>query len=77
MNTSEFETRIKRVEGRLDKAEVVLGTVGRVVEAVERAQARGGHTKKGLRSAAAIFVGSAVVALALVLMAREHSPYSP
>jgi hypothetical protein len=77
MNTSEFETRIKRVEGRLDKAEVVLGTVGRVVEAVERAQERGGRTKKGLQSAPVILVGSAVVALALVIMARDRSPHSP
>jgi hypothetical protein len=69
MSSTEFDSRMNRVEGRLDKAESLLESAGRVLRTIERAH---DTAERGSRLPLLIFAASAMVAVTVVLVARRQ-----
>ena len=69
MSSSEFGTRMERVEGRLDKAESILDSVGRVLRTIERAH---DTAERRNRAPLVLFVASAIVVAAVVFVERRQ-----
>ena len=69
MSSSEFDVRMKLLEGRVDKAEGILDSVGRVLRSIERA-----HDTAGRRKSVplAFLAAIAVVAASVVFVARRQ-----
>jgi hypothetical protein len=71
MSSSEFEARMKLLEGRVDKAEGVLDSLSRVLRSIERAH---GMARRGRSVPLVLFAATAVVAASVVFMARRDNP---
>jgi hypothetical protein len=65
MSTAQFDDRVNELEGRLDKAEGLLGSAGQVLRTIERAHDRvdRGTDVPFLLIAAGTIVGATVVFL--------------
>lgn len=72
MPPSEFDTRINRLESRLDKVELLLDASGRVLKTIERAHE---HVGRGRRTPLVLVVGSALIAVTVVLVTRRHQAH--
>jgi hypothetical protein len=69
MSSTEFDTRMKRVESRLDKAESLLDSAGRALRTVERAH---DTAERGSRVLRVLFAASAIVAVTVVFALRRQ-----
>jgi hypothetical protein len=69
MSSSEFDVRMKQVEGRLDQAQGLLDSIGRVVSRIEQA-----HVTAERRHLAPIVLlaTSAILAMTVAFVARRH-----
>jgi hypothetical protein len=65
---SDFDTRMKRMEGRLDKAEGLLESAGRVLGTVESAHDK---THRGTRAPLVVVAASALAAVTGVFVVRR------
>jgi hypothetical protein len=68
MTTTEFDTRIEKLEARLDKAESVLDAGSRVLEAIEQAHERADRARQ---NPIVLMVGSVLVLASVALVARK------
>jgi hypothetical protein len=69
MATSEFDTRMKRVEGRLDDAQGRLDSINRVLGSIERAH---DTAERGSLVPLFLFAVSAIAAVTVAVVARRH-----
>jgi hypothetical protein len=68
MSSTEFDTRMKRMEGRLDQAEGLLESVGRVLGTIERAHDK---THRGSRAPLVVVAASALAAMTGMFVVRR------
>jgi hypothetical protein len=68
MSSTEFDTRMKKLEGRLDKAEGLLESAGRLFGTVERSHDR---IHGGSRAPLVVVAASALAAVTGVFVARR------
>jgi hypothetical protein len=68
MSSTEFDTRMKRMEGRLDKAEGLLESAGRVLGTIERAHDK---THRVSRAPLVVVAASALAAVTGVFVVRR------
>ncbi len=69
MSSSEFDIRMKLLEGRVDKAEGLLDSVGRVLRRIEQAH----DTTQQRRSVPLVLLAAtAIVAASVVFVARRE-----
>lgn len=69
MSSSEFDIRMKMLEGRVDKAEGLLDSVGRVLRRIEQAH----DTAQQRRSVPLVLLAAtAIVAASVVFVARRQ-----
>jgi hypothetical protein len=72
MSAGDFDTRVKQLEGSLDRAENLLESAGQVLRSVEKA---GGRMGKAQRLPLALLAASALLGGAFVLiLARRQDP---
>lgn len=69
MSSSEFDIRMKMLEGRVDKAEGVLDSVGRVLRTIEQAH---DTTQRGKSVPLVLLAATALVAASVVFVARRQ-----
>ena len=68
MSSSEFDVRMQVLEGRVEQAERVLDSVGRVLRSIERAHA----TADRGRSVPIVLLGAAAIVAASVVFVARH-----
>ena len=69
MPTNEFDARIKQLESRLDKAEMLLESVGLVLAVIELVHL---HAQRGRRASFVLAAASTNDVLASVLARRQE-----
>ena len=69
MSSSEFDARMNLLEGRVDKAEGLLDSVGRVLRSIERAHDTAQH---GRSIPFALLAATAIVGASLLFVARRQ-----
>ena len=65
-------TRLEQAEARLDRAQVVLDAIGRVLATAEKTQAASERVYTGLRTTNGLLVVAVIVAGVLVLGLRRR-----
>jgi hypothetical protein len=69
MSSSEFDVRMKLLEGRVDKAEGLLDSVGRVLRSIEQAH---DTAERGRSVPLVLLAATAIVAASVVFVARRQ-----
>ena len=69
MSSSEFDSRLKLLEGRVDKAEGLLDSVGRVLRSIERAHDTG---TRGRSLPLVLLAATALVTASVVFVTRRQ-----
>jgi hypothetical protein len=69
VSSTEFDTRMKQLEGRLEDAQGLVDSIRRVLGSIEEAH---DTAERGSLVPLVLFAGSAIVAVAVVSIARRH-----